>query len=76
VLPFYSNRADNCSLFLSFASVSTTVISLIVQWYVREGKEIVVREKMCNCIELAKIYACFTKIIIYRKKAYIYPRAL
>jgi len=54
VLRFCGNHAHNCSLFLCFTSLTTTVISLIVHWELRERKENVLRDKMCTCIKLAK----------------------
>jgi len=54
VLRFCRNHAHNCSLFLCFTSLTTTVISLIVHWELRERKENVLRDKMCTCIQLAK----------------------
>jgi len=68
VLRFYGNHAHNCSLFLCFTSLPTAVISLIVHWEVREGKENVLPDKMCTCIKLAKIRALFTQMIISLKK--------
>ena len=69
VLRFCGNHAHNCSLFLCFTSLPTTVISLIVHWEVGEGKENVLRDKMCTCIKLPKnISFIYTNNHIFKER--------
>jgi hypothetical protein len=70
VLRFCRIHAHNCSLFLYFTSFPTTVISLIVQWDVWDGKENVLREKKC-VLQLAT-NTSFLYINIYFFKEIVY----
>ena len=69
VLRFCGNYAYNYSLFLCFTCLPTTVISLIVHWELREGKENILCDKMCTCIKLAKKYKFYLqKYLFFLKK--------